>query len=303
MKPGRDRGSAASIHARLLSGAHERGEELQRVLVRYAGERFLYRLSRSKHAGQFVLKGATLFSAWVHTHHRSTKDIDLLGFGPSTADRLQRILGDIFALEVEPDALVYDGTTLRVGPIRIDQEYEGLRATFVARLGSARIALQVDVGFGDALAPPPEEVELPTLLDQPRPRLRAYRREHVIAEKFHAMVTLGLLNTRMKDYFDVWVLSRTFELDAATLVEAIDATFDRRRAPVPTDVPDALTDRFALDPSKHAQWTAFLRRTGVRDAPELPAVVEALRQFLAPSIIRAAVLWPAGGPWTRTRPP
>lgn len=302
MKRSRDRGGAASVHDRLLARAHADGEEFQRVLVRYAIERFLYRLSRSPYAGTFVLKGATLFSVWTGAPHRTTKDVDLLGFGAPEEARIAAIMREVLTAEVEPDGLVFDVASVRVTPIRDDAEYEGLRVVCDVTLGTARIGLQVDIGFGDALALPADEVEVPTLLELPAPRLRAYRREQVIAEKLHAMVDLGLVNTRMKDYFDIHALSRSFAF-GEDLARAIAATFDRRRSPVPSEVPIGLSDEFATDQAKRRQWLAFLKRTGVKEAPGLTEVVRTIRPFLLEPLHAAAAgggfdrRWPAGGPW------
>lgn len=303
MKRSRDRGSPASVHDRLLARAHADGEEFQRVLVRYAIERFLYRLSGSVHAGTFVLKGATLFSVWTGAPHRTTKDVDLLGFGAPEEARVAAIMRDVMTAEVEPDGLVFDVASIRVTPIREDAEYEGLRVVCDVKLGTARIGLQVDIGFGDALALPADEVEVPTLLELPAPRLRAYRREQVIAEKLHAMVDLGLVNTRMKDYFDIHALSQAFAFGGDDLARAIVATFDRRRTPVPSDVPIGLSDEFANDAAKQRQWVAFVKRIGAKDAPSLSEVVRSIGPFLLEPLHAAAAgggfdcRWPAGGPW------
>lgn len=303
MKRTRDRGSAASVHDRLLARARADGEEFQRVLVRYAIERFLYRLSGSPHAGTFVLKGATLFSVWTGAPHRTTKDVDLLGFGAPEEARIAAIMREVMTAEVEPDGLMFDVASIRVTSIRGDAEYDGLRVVCDVKLGTARIGLQVDIGFGDALALPADEVEVPTLLELPVPRLRAYRREQVIAEKLHALVDLGLVNTRMKDYFDIHALSRSFAFGGEDLARAIAATFARRRTPVPTDVPIGLSDEFATDPAKQRQWLAFVKRTGAKDAPSLSEVVRSVGPFLLEPLQAAAAgggfdrRWPAGGPW------
>ncbi|HBQ14648.1 MAG TPA: hypothetical protein DEF51_27150 [Myxococcales bacterium] len=299
----RTRGSAASVRTRLLTLSRERGEEFQRVLVRFGIERLLYRLSQSEHAAGFVLKGATLFSVWADTPHRPTKDLDLLGFGSPDPDRLVEVFVAVVQAPVEADGIVFDAASITASEIRADQEYDGIRLTMEAMLGTARIPIQVDVGFGDATAIPPAPVEVPTLLsDQPAPTLRAYSREVVVAEKFHAIVHLGLPNTRMKDYYDLVVLSRRFEFDGAPLGEAVAATFERRGTAVPKTCPEGLDDDFATDATKTKQWRAFLRRTGVEDDQELLDVVRALRAFLLP--VATAVVedgpagaWPPGGPW------
>ncbi len=294
-----DRHGSASIRARLLNRARKHKEEFQRVLVRYGNERFLYRLYRSEHVQRFVLKGATLFAIWADAPHRSTKDIDLLGFGSPDIDRLASILRTIATQEVERDGIRFDIDSLKVRAIREGHEYDGIRATFTAFLGSARIPLQIDIAFGDATAISPVEAELPTLLtDQPAPRLRVYSRELVVAEKFHAIVDRGMLNTRMKDYYDMFILSRRYPFDGPALTAAISSTFSRRRTDVPVGIPEGLVDAFADDPTKASQWRAFLRRTDASEKPELRIVVTALRDFLVPPCNSpVAEHWPPGGPW------
>lgn len=298
-----DRGSAASVRTRLLALSKERGEEFQRVLVRFGIERLLYRLSRSEHASGFVLKGATLFAVWTEAPHRPTKDLDLLGFGSPDPDRLVDVFQEVVALEGLADGIVFDAGSIAAAELRGNQEYDGIRLTMEAKLGTARIPLQVDVGFGDATAIAPASVEVPTLLaDQPAPTLRAYSREVVVAEKFHAIVHLGLPNTRMKDYYDLVVLSRRFDFDGAALGKAVAATFERRGTEVPTACPEGLADDFGTDATKTTQWRAFLRRTGVDDEQELLDVVRALRAFLlavATAVVddEPAGTWPPGGPW------
>ena len=243
----RDRASTASIRARLLERAKRDGEEFQRTLMQYANERVLYRLSRSAHAGAFVLKGASLFALWSGRMPRATKDVDLLGTGAPDPERLRAVFGEILSTDAEPDGMSFDLKSLHAAAIREEAIYEGVRVTFSATLGTARLALQIDVGFGDAVEPRPEEVDYPTLLDSPAPRLRAYRREVVVAEKFHAMVTLGTANSRMKDYFDIAFLAERFPFQGSELARAISATFSRRETRIPSELPIGLTDHFALD--------------------------------------------------------
>lgn len=193
----------ASVRARLLRLARERGEDFQLVLTRYASERLLYRLTSSRHASRFVLKGAALFTLWTGRAHRATRDLDLLGFGDSTEPHVRAVFADVLAGDVCDDGVRFDEDSLEVGPIREEQEYGGVRVVVIARIASAKVRLQVDVGFGDAVTPEAAMVEFPTLLDFPAPRLRAYPRETVVAEKVEAMVQLGLANSRMKDFYDL----------------------------------------------------------------------------------------------------
>lgn len=299
-----DRGSATSVRARLLTLSKERGEAYQRLLVRFGIERLLYRLSRSAHAGSFVLKGATLFALWMDLPHRPTKDLDLLGYGPPDPERLLAVFRDVARMKVDADGLTFSEASLTATRIRANQKYEGIRLLMEAKLGSARISLQVDVGFGDDTSTPPAPVEIPTLLaDQPAPVLRAYSREAVIAEKFHAIVDLGLPNTRMKDYFDILVLSRHFAFERARLAESIAVTFARRGTPIPTDCPDGLHNDFGTDEAKGKQWRAFLRRAAVREPLELAEVVSSVGAFLLPVTLateedKALDRWEPGGPWS-----
>jgi predicted nucleotidyltransferase component of viral defense system len=201
----------ASVRARLLGLARERKEDFQLVLTRYANERLLFRLAQSPHASRFVLKGAALFTVWTGEPHRATRDIDLLGFGDPSEEALRSLFAEVLALEVAEDGVQFDLGSMTVGPIREDQEYGGVRIVLGAQLTSAKVRLQIDVGFGDAITPDAVVVSLPALLDFPAPRLRAYPRETVVAEKTEAMVKLGLANSRMKDFYDLVILSRMFE--------------------------------------------------------------------------------------------
>lgn len=296
---------AASVRQRLLNLARERREDFGLVLTRYALERLMYRLSRGAHCEQFVLKGAMLFALWGDEPHRPTRDLDLHGRGASDASRLEQLFREIIGVQVEDDGLEFAPETVRGERIREEEEYEGMRVRFEARLGSARIPVQVDVGFGDAITPAAEETDYPVLLDFPAPRLRAYPRETVVAEKFEAMVKLGIANSRMKDFYDLWVLARDFEFQGRALSRAIEATFARRRTPVPTEEPLALTAAFHEDEGKRTQWLAFLRRTGLESGGKtLGDVVPALREFLMPPAIAAArgnvfdKVWPPSGPWS-----
>ena len=217
----------ASVRSRLLALAKSRGEDFTFVLMRYGLERLLFRLGRSAHAHEFVLKGAMLFPLWSGNPHRSTKDLDLLGFGSPDASRLVRVFREVVAIPV-PDGIEFLPETVKAVPIREDAIYDGIRVTLEALLTAARMHLQVDVGFRDAVVPAPLETSYPTMLDVPAPVLRAYPREAVIAEKLHAMVDLGLANSRMKDFFDLWFLASNFSFDGGTLGESVRSTFGRR---------------------------------------------------------------------------
>lgn len=279
---------AQSVKERLLTIAKARREELEQVLVRYAAERLLYRLSVSKHREDFILKGAMLFIAWEGMPHRVTRDIDLLGFGDDSVERVASVMRDLCELRVEEDGLVFDPDSVKGEEIRALDEYGGVRVTLVAKLGTATIRTQVDVGFGDAVTPKPEELEFPTLLNFPKPKLRAYPVDTVVAEKLVTIIELGMANSRMKDYFDLLHLSRTREFDGSMLVAALKATAERRRVTLPDSTPVGLSSEFGTDPSKQRQWAAFGQRSGLdSDFSPLAAVIDALSMFLQPVIAAA----------------
>jgi predicted nucleotidyltransferase component of viral defense system len=294
----RPRNLPASVHDRLLNLAHSRREELQTVLTRYAVERLLYRLSRSNAKERFVLKGAVLFYLWEGDLHRPTRDVDFLGFGDPTIASVTEELRGVCTTVVEDDGLVFLGETIRAQEIREQQDYGGIRVMLTARLGGARIPVQIDVGFGDAIVPGIESATFPTLLDFPAPDLRVYPPETVVAEKLQAMISLGLFNTRMKDFYDLFVLSNRHAFDGATLASAIKATFTRRQTSLPAAVPVTLTAAFAEDAEKQTQWRAFLGRTRLDDAPnDLSELIDSLREFLWPPTAAAANGSAFGSSW------
>ena len=302
-KPG-PKNVVASINARLVQRSHELKVEHQLTLARFGGERLLYRPSKSAFADRFILKGAALLLLWLGDAVRPTKDIDLLGFGDTSADALNSIFVALCVVDSPDDGLTLLADTVKVEPIREGQEYGGMRVTLMAMLGNVRIPLQVDVGTGDAVVPPPETVDFPGLLDLPRARLRVYRPETAIAEKTEAMVTLALANSRMKNFFDVRRLAMTRSFDGDVLRAALAATFDRRQIVRPSEVPFALTVEFGSDSQKQTQWAAFMRRVPGADRPAFSEVVEQLRGFLWPVLQAAAEeqvrprTWTPGGPWS-----
>ncbi|MEN9798517.1 MAG: hypothetical protein RL653_2213 [Pseudomonadota bacterium] len=290
----------AATWRKLVQLAKARGEDPNFALMRFAAERLLYRLSVSAHAANFVLKGAMLFAAWTDKPHRSTRDVDLLGFG--SPDALITTFGEVCAVEVSPDDGVrFDAGSIRTEAIRDEEQYEGRRLVVSGSLGKLPVRVQVDVGFGDAVTPAATTLNYPVLLPEfPGPVLRTYPPESVVAEKFEAMVKLGLANSRMKDFYDLWVLSRTRAFDAKVLHAAARATFARRGTPWPVAPPVALTADFSEDATKVAQWGAFLERTRAAEAPALREVVERLAVFLR--IDRRGgegTIWsPQAGAWT-----
>jgi predicted nucleotidyltransferase component of viral defense system len=274
------RNVGASIRARLLNLAKQRNQPFDLVLIRYTLERLLYRLSVSKYRERFVLKGAMLMTSWLNDPYRPTRDLDLLGFGDSDPDTMIGAFREICALKAD-DAVVFDLDGLAVDRIRDEAEYGGLRIKTTAIVDGAKVRVLVDIGFGDAIEPGLTEIELPVLLDQPAPRLRAYSYETVIAEKFQAMVTLGRANSRMKDFYDIWILAQSYDFNGDRLARAILATFTRRTTEIPAQLPDALTQAFAEDKTKQAQWTAFLADVAVTPGT-LAEAIEDLAAFLMP---------------------
>jgi len=295
-------GRAVSVRQRLLNLARSRGEDFQLLVTRYGIERFLYRLGRSIHADRFVLKGAMLFHVWGAEEHRPTRDLDLLGFGSFEIDQVREMIDEVLAAPVDEDGLRFDRGTLVVSPIREDDVYGGIRAEVRYDLAGMQMRLQIDVGIGDSLVPQAERAEFPTLLDDEAPRLRVYRRETVVAEKLHAMVVLGLGNSRMKDFYDIAYLAEHFDFDGQSLVDAIVATFKRRRTPMPKEHPLALTDAFAGDEVKQTQWMAFLRRSRLPEE-NLASVVDKISTFLEEPLVSAGEgtsyrrQWQAGSSW------
>ncbi len=281
-------GIAKSIHQRLLNVRDKTGENFNSILVRYGLERLLYRIMLANHADVFVLKGAMLFALWHEIPGRPTRDIDLLGFGNPTHQQLKQLFTDACDVVFDDDGLRFDADSIRTEDIRDDQEYFGTRVHLLAFLGSARIPLQTDVGFGDALIPAPHEIEYPTILDLPAPRLRAYHPAAVIAEKVNAMVVHGIMNSRLKDFYDVYILLNHMNIDDDLLAQAIGATFKRRKVKLPQQMPVAFSSAFLEDGTKEIQWKAFLNRSNLSSFElTLSEIIDNLRQRLWPVIQKA----------------
>jgi len=286
----------ASILARLLALARQRGDDYSLLLNRFAMERLLARVSTSPYADRFLLKGALLFALWYDTPHRPTRDADLLGFGPDDEVNLIATFREVGAMELG-DGILFDPQSVQAQAIREDNTYGGTRISLVARIGSARCALQIDVGFGDAVTPGPQTVAYPTLLiDFKAPTLRVYPVYTVIAEKYQAMVMLGRTNSRMKDFFDLAGIAQRTELDGATLAVAIAATFARRTTALPTERPMALTKEFSEDAAKLRQWQAFLNKNRI-EAASLGDTVALLDDLLWPPTQVAATNSQATATW------
>ena len=297
------RDMTASVHQRLLNYARATDRPFNQVLQYFTLERFLYRLGHSPHSRRFVPKGALMFVVWRASSIRPTRDIDLLGYLDNAVEHVAAVIGEICREPVPEDGLFFDAESIAVQRIIEAADYAGVRVRFTAYLGTARIPMQIDVGFGDPIVPGPILVRLPTILDLPGPELQGYSRESMVAEKLQSMVRLGIVNSRMKDFYDVWVLSGSFEFDGLTLSQAIRETFRRRQTVIPLR-PTAFGDVFALDHEKQAQWTAFIDRLGQADAPvTLHKVVGDIAAFLRP-VLDALIAessferrWSPGGPW------
>jgi predicted nucleotidyltransferase component of viral defense system len=295
---------AASVKARLANLARDQKEDFQELLSRYGRERLLYRISVSEYKERFILKGALLFAYWTGTPHRPTRDMDLLGHGSPEIAVLEEVFRDLCKIEVEPDGLEFQPDSVKGERIKDEEEYEGVRLHMTALLEKTRVTLQVDVGFGDRIVPGPQDIDFPTLLDFPAPHLKSYTRESMVSEKFEAMVKLGMLNTRMKDFFDVWSASQEFSFDGPTLCNAVKTTFDTRGTKVPKERPLALTPEFYDDQQKNAQWKAFLNKAKLNaEGKSLPEIANALRKFLMPvstAVAKSEILhktWQPAGPW------
>ena len=270
----------ASVRARINNKAKTDKVNTQFLLTRYSLERLLYRLAVSEHRDSFLLKGALLFDLWYDVPLRPTRDIDLLGFGMAEIPYLFKVFEDLCAIEVE-DGISFDAATINAEEIRKDANYSGIRVTLIGTIDSAKCTVQVDVGYGDAVTPAPEIATYPVMLeDMPAPELRVYPQYTVIAEKFEAIISLGMVNSRMKDYFDLWVLLRNADLDQAILEQAVQATFNRRKTEIPTGIPTGLSEQFASDGTRRALWDAFVSRNKL-EAETLDSTVAYLRKRFA----------------------
>lgn len=276
--------TAASIHQRLLNKAAAEHRTFNALLQYYAIERFLYRLGESPHCNQFVLKGALVFLAWQAPLTRPTRDMDFLGFTSNSVENLIRIVQEVCNQPVDPDGLIFDPASVHGEIIKEEADYEGVRVSFLGFLGKAQIHMRLDVGFADVVTPDPEALEFPTILDHlSKPCIRAYPPETVIAEKFQAMIALGMINSRMKDFYDLWFMAKSMEFDFHLLREAILNTFDRRITTIPKDTPTAFSIEFA--DQKQGVWSGFLKKNQIVDAPmKLFDLIQVLKIFFDPVI-------------------
>lgn len=298
---GRDLG--ASVRQRLLNQSRAQNRPFQELLQYFAMERFLYRLAKSPHADRFILKGALLLTAWRAPASRPTMDIDLAGQTNNQLDHIREVVSAVCGVAVDPDGIEFNRDSIEVSRIKEDADYEGVRVLFHATLARARIPMQLDIGFGDVITPGPTEVEYPTMLDFPAPVLRAYPKETVVAEKLEALTALGLLNSRMKDYYDLSLVSRMYPFDGERLADAIIATFRHRRTRIEAE-PIGLTKAYCAEPARVIQWRAFVRRSRFGDeAFGLTHIVDEIRPFLLPILSKITANdrftshWKPGGPW------
>ena len=283
--------------------ARESQRPFQEILQYYGLERFLYRFSRTEHFSRFLLKGALMLRVWEAPETRPTPDIDFLGFVENDVARLEAIVREACQVDVDDDGLHFDTATVVGARIKEDADYEGVRIRFTGFLENARIPMQIDIGFGDSVHPSAQEMSYPTILDFPAPRLRMYPRETVVAEKLEAMIYLGTVNSRMKDFFDIWLLARQFDFTGAELAAAIAKTFENRGTELDA-APVALNSAFTDAQTTKSQWAGFIRRSNLPSAPEtLELIREPLREFLLPVLAALAEgreftrTWLAGGPW------
>lgn len=295
---------SASVRQRLLNLARDRNEDFGLLLMKYGLERLLFRISQSEHRMTFILKGALLFELWTEQAHRSTRDADFLSIGSSDPQRFEDLFKEICVLPVVEDGLTFDPSSVTARQIKEGADYAGVRITFVGYLEKARIPMQLDIGFGDTVTPPAIETAFPTILNGPAAVLLTYPRETVVAEKFEAMVKLGIANTRMKDFHDLYSLSHLFSFEGQILSEAIMRTFERRKTRLPLATPIAFTAEFFENESKQRQWISFYGKNKLYiESIPFKSVVGHIEQFVMPLVRGVAVeghwnrSWRAGGPW------
>lgn len=293
----------ASIHSRLLNKARAEGRPFNELLQYFAMERFLYRLSKSKHADKFILKGALMVISWAASPSRPTSDIDLLGMTRNEPTNIASIVRDICTVEVVPDGIVFDVQSVQMDAIADVAGYSGVRVRLQARLGTARVHLQLDIGFGDPIVPGPKAFDYPVLLDLPAPRLKGYSRESIVAEKLESIVRFGMLNSRLKDFYDIWLMADRFDFDGEELCAAIRATFSNRNRDVDTGAVSLIED-YAGDKTRAPQWAAFCKKNRITPAPpDLGETARSIVRFVDPLINTISSdehfsgQWPAGGPW------
>lgn len=287
-----------SVRQRILNQSRADKRPFMELLQYYAMERFLYRLTQSSHAQSYVLKGALMLRAWKSPAFRPTMDIDMLGITGNDEANIVAQIRDILAIDTIPDGLTFDAERIHTERITEDAEYEGINVRFLGFLGTARISMQIDIGFGDVVYPEPQKEELPCVLDFPATSLLCYSRESAVAEKFDAMIKHGSLNSRMKDFYDIWLLSRQFRFDLSALSEAIRLTFKQRGTELEQPL-IAFSAEFIS--SRQTIWSSFHKRLRQDHVPASFAdIVSEVEMFLAPVIIDYSdeMIWLPAGPWS-----
>jgi hypothetical protein len=271
----------ASIRQRLLNEARHSHRPFNELVQYYAIERFLFRLSQSKYAARFILKGALLFTAWKLSRHRSTMDIDLLGKIRNEAAYIEKVISEICGIDVPEDGVVFDSGSIFTETIAETAEYQGIRVLLSGMLDTIRIKIQIDIGFSDAI-PKPMKLDYPCVLDMPGPRLHCYTPERMIAEKYQAMIHLETINSRMKDFYDIWFLSHVQNFNGSVLAETIQETFRTRQTKLDLQ-PVTFSDPFKKDDLKQKQWKGFLKKVRMEGVPEgFAEVVTRVSEFLLP---------------------
>lgn len=290
---------AASVRARLLAHAKQHGDNYQRILTRYAIERLLFRLSQTEAVERYVLKGAMLFVTWPEHVFRPTSDLDLLGQGNPTPAAIAELFTRICQVEVPSDGIRFDPAGLKIEAVREADRYQGVQLSLRGELAGAIIHVQVDIGFGDHVYPSPKRGNFPSLLPElPQANILMYPPETVVAEKFEAMIRFGEANGRVKDFHDIWVTTRTFPFDLASLVEAVGGTLQRRETAIPTEMPVGLTEAFATIAEGGGLWSGFLRRNPpALEPPPFAELQEELRRFFGPIIASLSAPEGANGRW------
>lgn len=294
----------SSVRARLQNKAKETNRPFSEILQYYGMERFLYRFSRSEYADKFILKGALMFTVWQIPERRTTLDIDFLANYDNQITTIEKVIKDVCKVPVTPDGLVFDTETVKGQKIKEEMEYEGVRVKFIGLLERSRIPMQIDVGFGDVIYPRADVIDYPIILDFPKPHLKGYPVESVVSEKFEAMVKLGLLNSRMKDFYDVWLMMRQFNFNGLHLAEALKKTFKRRKTPLPKDKPLFAEEIYDEKSDRQTLWKAFLKKGDIKHAPEkLSATAREIEEFLIKPLdaikndYKFNKVWKVPGPW------
>lgn len=294
----------ASVRGRLQDKARKTNRPFAEILQYYGMERFLYRFAQSKYAKSFILKGALMFTVWDVPQRRTTVDIDFLARFDNQIEKIEQVIKDVCVVKTPTDGLIFDTMTVKGQRIKEDADYEGVRVNFLGFLEKSKIPMQIDIAFGDVIIPKPSEVDYPTLLDFPSPHLKGYTFESVVAEKFEAMIKLGTLNSRMKDFYDVWLMTRQFNFEGKNLVAAIKATFENRETPLPSGKPLFAAGIYADESVQATMWKAFLKKNPIKSAPDsFKAVVSAVEEFLSKPVTAIAAGqefssgWQAPGPW------